>query len=328
MNCIQCGAALPPNAKFCFQCGAAAYAPGQAPAGAPPPPPPSAVPPLAPVGAEALKCPNCGAPVHPVPGDMVVSCEYCGSSVTLAGTGWKAISKHTMLAAKITTPDQALQTVHAYLDTGFLHRKDFEESTITEQRLSFVPFWVVPVTATTNYVYQDLVVGVGGTVGTIAAAEILGSALGGGRRGGFFPIPVMTGPPVNPTRAATISGSFDFPVVAVKGMSAYQPKSTEFDLPDRVIFDKKAIPAGAPILNGDLGEDAAQHAAQSYVTQLHAEQAHKQHHMVSGIRTETQVSEAELLHVPIFYFRLDHRGQPHIILVDAHSGRVIQTVGP
>ncbi len=331
MNCTQCGAALPPNARFCFSCGAAAFVPA---GGVPPPPPPPGAPPtaaassasatIAPAGAQAIKCPQCGAPVHPTFGDMVVSCDYCGSSITLGGAGWKQINKHTMLTPKVISRDDALKAVHDYVDAGFFHRKTFEESTIGAERLSFVPFWIVPVSATTNYTYQDVAVGVGGTVATIAASAVLSGALSGGRRGGF--IPIIAAPPINPTRAGTLTGSYEFPVVAVKGMSAYQPKNYEFKLSERTLFDRKAIPSGSPILNGDLGEDAATHSAQGYVMQLQAEQAHKQHYMVSAVQTQVQVSEAELLHVPIFYFELDRKGAKTMVLVDAHAARVMPTV--
>ena len=275
-----------------------------------------------------MKCPNCGAPIHPVFGDMVITCDYCGSSVTLGGAGWKQINKHTLLTAKVTDRDSALRAVHDFLDTGFMHRKSFEESKIVEERLSFVPFWIVPVSATTNYVYQDMAVGIGGTAASIAGAELLGSALGGRRGGGFYPVPVMMGPPVNPSRSDTIVGTFDFPVVAVKGMTAYQPKNYKFGLEDRTLYDKKAIPDGAIVLNGDLGEDAAQHSARSFVTQLQSDAAHKKHYTVSRIETVAEVSEAELMHVPIFNFQLERKGVRTIVLVDAHAGRVIPTFTP
>lgn len=334
MNCTQCGASLPPNAKFCYACGASIASmgvpAGAASAGVPPPPPPppsSGSPTIAPAGVESLKCPNCGAPIKPSFGDMVVSCDYCGSSVTLGGQGWKQINKHTLLTAKVTNREEALVPVHAYVETGFFHRNDFENSKIVDEKLSFVPFWVVPVSATTNYQYQDVAVSVGTTVATVAAAEILGSALGGGRRrgGGFFPVPIVTGPTVNPTRADSFSKSYNFPVVAVKGMAAYQPKDYAFQLDDRMLFDKKSIPPGAVVLNGDLGEDAASHAAQSFVTALQAEEARKRHHMVSNLQTSVQVSEAELLHVPVYSFTLERKGARQVLLVDAHAGRVMPT---
>ncbi len=338
MNCTQCGAALPPNAKFCYACGAGVFAPGGAPpppgAGVPPPPPPpgatstrSGAPTIAPAGVESLKCPNCGAPIKPSFGDAVVTCDYCGSSVSLGGQGWRQINKHTLLLAKVTNRDEALVPVHRFLDAGFFHRKEFEESKIVEERLAFVPFWVVPVTATTNYQYQDVAVSVGSTVATVAAAELLGSALGGGgNRGGFLPIPIVTGPTVNPTRADSFSKTYEFPVIAVKGMSSYQPKNYSFSLDDRLVFDKKSIPGGAVVLNGDLTEDLAGNSARSLVTQLQAEEAHKRHHMVSNLSTSAEVSDAELLHVPIYSFQLDHKGARRTILVDAHAGLVMPTI--
>ncbi len=261
---------------------------------------------------------------------MVVSCEYCGTSVSLGGAGWKEISKHSMLAPKILGASEALTVVHDAMDTGLFHRHAFEEATIVEEKLTFVPYWVIPTSASTNYQYQDMAVGIGGTVATVAAYAPLGSLLsgGGGRRGGGFSvIPIMAAPPVNPTRSATISAMYEYPVVAVKGLSSYQPKDYQFQLSDRAFFDKKQVPSGTPVLNGDLGEDAAQHAARSYVTSLQAETAQKKHHMVSHLETSVEVSEGELMHVPIWYFVLERKGQRSTILIDAHSGRVMTTIG-
>jgi hypothetical protein len=257
---------------------------------------------------------------------MVISCEYCGSCVTLGGSGWKEISKHTMLVPKVKTAEAALQIVRASMDVGFLHRNAFEESKVVEQRLTLVPFWVMPVSASTNFVYQDVAVSVGATVGSMVAAEVIGGALTGGRRGGFVPIPVLAGPVVNSNRQDSISGTYEFPVIAVKGMTSYQPKDYQFSLSERTFFDKKQLPDGAPVLNGDLGEDAAQHAARAYVSQLQSEAAHKKHYMVSQLQSQIDVTEGELLHVPIWYFQLERKGQKVAILVDAHAGRVMQTV--
>ncbi|HEV2166015.1 MAG TPA: zinc ribbon domain-containing protein [Thermoplasmata archaeon] len=325
MNCPNCGASLPPGARFCYACGkplAGASAP-------PPPPPPASAPAAAPAGPAAaaapVNCPNCGAPLKPLFGEMVITCEYCGASVTLGGSGWKEINKHTLLLPKVTNSAEALAAVQKYLDQGFFHRKQFEESTVVEQKLSFVPFWIIPSAATTTFTYQDVALSVGSTVGSIAAAELLGSALGGGR-GRTVVVPMMTGPVVNPTRQDAISGQYEFPVVAVKSMGAYQPKDYKFRLEDRTFFDQKAIPKGSLVLNGDLGEDAAQHAAKAFVMQLQSDLAHKKHYMVSQLTTDVQVSDGELLHVPIWYYLLEHKGTRTAVLIDSHAGSVIQTV--
>ncbi len=333
MNCPSCGTALPEGARFCYACGQrlGGGAGGSGPAAgtpvAPPAAGPAARPPLAPAEAQVLKCPACGAPISPVFGEMVITCTYCGGSITLGGAGWKEISKHSMLTPRITDRSQALRVVRETLDQGLFHRHDFEESSITEEKLSFVPFWIIPTSATTTYQYQDVAVGIGSTVGTIAAAELLGSALGGGRGGGFMVMPMMMGPPVNPTRSDTLTASYEYPVIAVKGMAAYQPREYEFALAERGFFDRKGLPEGAVVLNGDLGEDAAQHSARSYVLQLQSDAVHRKHHMVSKIQSTAEIADGELLHVPIWYFQLSRKGEKSLILIDAHAGRVIRTVG-
>jgi hypothetical protein len=322
--CVKCGTALPDGAKFCFKCGTATPgAGGSAPAAAPP----AAAAPktLGAAGVQELKCPACGAPIKPMFGEMVITCDYCGGSVTLGGEGWKEISKHTMLPLKVPDRNAALKAVHDYLDQGFFNRKAFEDSKIVEERLTYVPFWVMPASASTTYQYQAIATSVGATVGTMAAGALLGSALSG-RRGGYSVVPIFAGPVVNPNRSETISGQYEYPVVAVKAMTAYQPKDYQFGLGDRTFFDKKNIPEGTAILNGDLGEDAARHAAQAYVQQLQSEAAHKKHSMVSQLHTQVDISEGELLHVPIWYFQLDRKNEKTTILIDGHAGRVIRTV--
>ncbi len=324
--CKKCGAQVPDDAQFCMKCGTpvrATGAPGAASASAASASSVSA--PIAAAGVQELKCPACGAPIKPTFGEMVITCDYCGGSVTLGGQGWKEISKHTMLTVAVADRDAALKIVRGYLDQGMLHRHFLEESKVAEEHLSYVPFWVMPASASTTYQYQAVATSVGATAGTVAAGALLGSFLGG-NRGGFTVIPIMAGPVVNSNRSETISGQYEYPVVAVKAMSAYQPKDYQFSLAARTFFDKKSIPPTAPILNGDLGEDAAKFAAEAFVKQLQSEAAHAKHHMVSNLNCQVQVSEGELLHTPIWYFRFDHKNENVTVLIDGHAGRVIRTM--
>jgi len=323
--CVKCGTGLPDDAKFCAKCGTPVPTLGAGGGAAPAAAAPASGPTLAPAGAQELKCPSCGAPIHPTFGEMVITCDYCGGSVTLGGQGWKEINKHTMLLLKVADRNAALKVVHDSMDQGFMHRHDFEESKITEEHLTYVPFWVLPASASTTYQYQAVATSVGATVGTMAAGALLGSALSG-NRGGTTVVPIFGGPVVNPNRSETISGQYEYPVIAVKSMSSYQPRDYQFSLGDRSLFDKKSIPQGTQVLNGDLGEEAAHNAAKAWVQQLQSQIAHKKHSVISNLKTEVEVTEGELLHVPIWYFRFDHKGQQPIFLVDGHAGRLIQTV--
>ena len=327
--CTKCGAQLPDDARFCAKCGAAVASSGSAAPGAATVSsssvPPSA-PTIAPAGVQELKGPTCGAPIKPTFGDTVVTCEYCGGSVSLGGAGWSAIQKHTMLPLKVADQATALAAVRAYVDVGFMHRHFFEESNVAQARLSLVPFWVVPASASTTYSYQDVAASVAGTVGTIAAAELLGSALGGRRGRGIPVIPIMTGPVVNPTRSETVSGQYEFPVVAVKALGAYQPRDYQFQLAERKVFDRKSVPSGTEVLNGDLSEDAARVAAKGFVEQMQSDLVRKKHSTASNLASRVEISEGELLHVPIWAFTLEHKGERSTVVVDANAGRVMRTV--
>ncbi len=91
MYCHNCGTQLPDDAAFCVKCGTSTGLNTVKPTA-------SAGPVIAPSGVESLKCPSCGAPIAPKFGEMVITCEYCGTGVTLGSQGWTNIQKSTMLA--------------------------------------------------------------------------------------------------------------------------------------------------------------------------------------------------------------------------------------
>jgi len=115
---------------------------------------------------------------------MIITCEYCGSSITLGNSGWANIQKQTMLPLKIPTTDQITSFVRSMVDKGLLNRHLQESSTLEEMTLSLVPYWLVAVSARTSIVATDMVIE-GATVATTAALfGVLAGGMGGGRRGG------------------------------------------------------------------------------------------------------------------------------------------------
>lgn len=333
MFCSRCGTSLPNNAQFCFSCGnrmagaaPAAPSPG-APAGFPggggmpaAPPPPAA----APTAPKDLKCPSCGAPLSPGMGDAVLTCDYCGATVSIGGTGWKPVAQHSMLMPQLISQDEALKVVRASMDAGFFHGHRFEDSQLVEAKFVFAPYWIVPSAATTRFSYQDMTMGMGmpsgAPVGTMAAASLLGNMLSRGQGNAF--VPTMGGGNA-PTRQDQVAGNYQFPVVAVKGYTQYQPKSYQFNLQARQPFKKENLPGGATVLNGDVGEEEAKQAAQAYVAEMQAESIKRNHANVSGVQSQVNVGEPELLHAPVWYFSLNHKGKPAVLLVDANASRVM-----
>jgi hypothetical protein len=295
---------------------------------------------LAPTGATSLKCPSCGAPITPKFGEMMITCEYCGSSVSLGNEGWKSINKHTMLPVKISSQDQVMKEIHDLMDKGFLHRHLQESSTLAEVNLALVPYWLMPVSARTSLVAVDMAAEAGSIATTAALAGIMGGALGGGRRGGFGGGGLVSGMMLGTMmgggggfgggggtkRAYQMDNDYNFPIVGLKALTDYQPKDYQFNLADRVIFDETKV-KGMKVLNGDIGEDIAKSQAKTLVDQLQSQKAHEAHHMIQQISTDSDVGEAELLHAPVWFARYDHKNGKIVLVIDGNSGGVINSIG-
>ena len=338
MFCNACGAPNPDGSAFCDRCGrplaaAGGMAPGGGAPGAPAPPPPAAA------GANAfdmkdLKCKSCGAPLHPSSGDAVVVCEYCGSTIALSGAGWKAIQNHSMLVPQVIDQGGALAACKRWMDTGFLHHKDFETAKLLEAKVQVVPYWIVPASAVTHYVYEDAGVEAAEIGGSIAAAALIGGAMGGRGGGGMMVPGMMIGMGMSgggnmAKRAGELAGDFQFPIIAVKGLGNYQPKEYQFDLTARLPYDKRKLPGGLPVLNGDVSEDDAKFQAKNLVVALQAQKAHAQHRLIENLSTEVNVSDGELLHAPVWYmsFQLKN-GRQEMLTVDAHRNAVMNAQKP
>jgi hypothetical protein len=285
--------------------------------------------------AKSLKCPHCGAPILPKFGEMIISCEYCGAAVTLGNDGWRGIQKETMLPLKYAEKDKVVAEVHGLMDRGLLHRHLQESSTLEEMNLSFVPYWIVSVSARTSVVASDMAVQVGEIATTAALAGIMGSAFSGGRRGGFAgPLlaGTMMGSMMGPGRAAAtktyqMDNNYNFPIVALKALTEHQPRNYVFNLDERTLFDVSKVPKGIKILNGDVGEEAAKYQAKTLVDQLQSEKAHAQYHMIQQLHTDLDAADTELLYTPIWFSQYDHKGKKIILVIDGNSSAVINSIG-
>src|SRR2546426_12433488 len=104
---LKCGSQLPDDAAFCSKCGARTTTNGEilqpqsnsGSVGAGQIPPPS--------NAQSLKCPARGAPIPPRFGEMIITGEDCGSSITLGSAGWEHIQNHTRLRLTIQSANES-----------------------------------------------------------------------------------------------------------------------------------------------------------------------------------------------------------------------------
>ena len=340
MYCIKCGAELPQDAKFCYKCGAAQVVQAGQGAQQEQQTPKQTRNVVASSTVTELKCPGCGAPIKPQFGEMVITCEYCGTSVSLAGDGWKNIQNHTMLPIKLNQQDQVLSKIKDVMDRGLLRRHFAEEATVEEITLSIVPYWIVPVSARSTYTAVDVYAQVGTIATTAALFGAMGGAFGGNSgRGGGVGTGLLEGTLIgsmvggggmgggNSTRAYSLNQNYQFPVVAMKALDEYQPKDYEFQLDERSLFDPNKFPKGVKVLNGDVSEDAAVYQAKTNVNQVQYTRVHKQHHMVQSLKTDMDTSDPELMHVPVWFARYDRKGKKIVVVIDGHSGGIINDIG-
>lgn len=331
MYCPKCGSQLPDDAAFCMKCGANIGAARSDQAAA------YTGPILAPSGATDLKCPSCGAPIAPKFGEMVITCAYCGTGVTLGSEGWKGIKKQTMLPIRIADPERVAARVHDLMDRGLLHRHLQETSKLAEMNLSIVPYWIVSVSTRTSIIATDMAVEAGQIATTAALIGILGGAMGGRRGGIGFAGPLVAGTMLGtmmgpgqgggPRKSYEFADTYNFPVVALKALLEHQPRDYQFNLQERDFFDVAKVPKGVTILNGDVGEDGARNQAKALVAQLESEKAHARYHMIQEMHSDVDAADVELLHAPIWFARYDRDGKKIALVIDANNGGVINSIG-
>jgi len=353
LNCQNCGAQLPDDAAFCAKCGKSTSLNAPKPAAAA-----STGPVLAPSGVASLKCPSCGAPIAPKFGEMVITCEYCGSGVTLGSQGWTNIQKQTMLTLKVATVDQVNAIIKPIVDKGLLNRHRLEDSKEEEMSLTYVPYWIVSVSARTSITVPNQTAQIAQTATAAALMGVIlggmgGGGGGGGRRGGrggrrafegefgadnpfegilglkririmAFGMGMGRGGGGN---AQQMDANYNFPVIALKSMTDYQPRDYQFNLEGRELFDISKLPKSVKILNGDISEEAAKNQAKTLVDQLQSQKAHAKYQTIQSIHTDCDVGDVELLHAPVWFTKFDHKGKKIVLVIDANSGRVINSLG-
>jgi len=253
--------------------------------------------------------------------------------------------------------DQVNGIITPMMDKGLLHRHLHEDSVQEEMSLSYVPYWLVSVSARTTVVAANVAAQVGQTATTAALMGVILGGMGGGGFGGgmggrrravdtqglvglqwlargllarhfmMWGMGMGMGYGGGMRKTEQMDANYNFPVVALKALTEYQPKNYEFTLEGRVLFDITKLPKGIKILNGDIGEDVARSQAKTLVDQLQSEKAHAKYHMIQSLNTQSDVGDVELLHAPIWFARFDHKGKKIALVIDANSGNIINSMG-
>src|SRR5712664_2297273 len=161
-----------------------------------------------------IKCPNCGAQLNLSPGELVATCRYCGYT-SVVGANAPFQLEHSLIVNNLDNM-RITQALLDWMRSGFMKPGDLaKKSKILLLELRYLPFWLVPVTATSNY--QGMI--------------------------------ERISPPT--PRKGTITNDYDWLVLGRKG-SAFPTRDYRIPPQGKIPFDFTKIESQAKFLNSEI----------------------------------------------------------------------------
>ncbi|UCE96451.1 MAG: hypothetical protein JSV51_02265 [Candidatus Bathyarchaeota archaeon] len=269
-------------------------------------------------------CTKCGAPLKVTQEDLIVTCRYCGFTIS-TGTS-EEIKMHSMLENHLLT-QQAAEAAKKFMDKGLFRVGVSRDAKITGIKLRYIPFWVFITDAETSFK---------GTTGTGFSGEMrqVQDALSSKRESKFkrFGKILQAGASAfmeaqqknrRPRAVSyTFSSHYIWPILGRKTMIS---EIKYYDVPaaKKIPFDVGKIPKDADFLNTELNEEEAK-------TRIIAEVEAKERLVAGGkvdvlesCNTQVETGEGELIHAPIWFVNYNIKGENYAILVDGCDGKVL-----
>lgn len=235
---------------------------------------------------QEIRCSNCGAPITFKPGEIIGTCRYCGFTQVIE-TGKAFVLEHSVILNEYK-PEQIVELVRNWMRSGFLKPGDMARSSkISERNLMYLPFWVIPIKATSVYkgVFERLT------------------------------------PPV--VKEGKIEKKYDWIVLARK---ATDFPTREYDVPleGKIQYDFKKIESFAKMLNSEMEKEEAIEIARQQIESTHQFLAQQDIDKIIEMETDFDVSDAVYLHAPIWFIAYEYKGKRYSILLDGATGTVIK----
>ena len=184
--------------------------------------------------------------------------------------------------------EQAEKLVGNWMRSGFLKPGDLARSSkVLEKTLTYLPFWVISVTATTTYkgIFERLV------------------------------------PPV--VKEGKIEKKYDWLVLARK---ATQFPTKEYDVPleGKVSYDFRQIEGFAKVLNSEMEKRDAVELTRQQIETHHQFLAQQDVDKIIEMKTDFEIGESVYLHAPIWFIAYEYKGERYQVLLDGATGTVIK----
>jgi len=269
-------------------------------------------------------CTRCGAPLTVTQEDLIITCRYCGFTMTVATR--EEIKRHSMLENRFFA-QQAVEAAQKYMDKGLFRVGVSKEASITNVKLRYVPFWVCP--ANTNTFLRGVTGS--GVMGEIHQAQ---EAVTDKRASGFkkFGKLVLAGAKAyaemqqkdrKPQNVSySFSNTYIWPTLARRTIIS---EINYYDVPAarKIPFDVGKLPPDAEFLNIELNEEEARAKIRTEVEARERLIASGKVDTLETCNTNVTLGEAELVHAPVWFVHYTLHGENYVIAVDGCEGKVL-----
>jgi hypothetical protein len=235
---------------------------------------------------QEIRCFTCGAPIKFSPGEIVATCAYCGFTQVIE-TGKAFVFEHSLIVNEYS-PEQVDDLIRNWMRSGFLKPGNMAKaSRISERNLLYLPFWLIPIAATTDYkgVFERLTPSV--------------------------------------VKEGRIEKKYNWLVLARK---ATDFPSREYDVPleGKIPYDFKRIAGFAKVLNSEIERDEAFDVARQQIEESHRFLIKQDVDRVLEMKTDFDAGEAVYLHAPAWLVVYEYKGGRYNIWLDGATGAIIK----
>lgn len=236
--------------------------------------------------AQNIRCSHCGAPVEFKPGEIIATCNYCGFT-TVIETGQAFTFEHSLLLNNCST-DRIEDLVREWMRSGFMKPSDLaKKSKIIEKNLTYLPFWVVSLEATTKY------------------------------KGIFERI----SPPI--VKEGQIKKEYNWLVLA-RGAAGFPTREYDVPLAGKIPYDFRKIEGFAKLLNSEMQREQAIELAKQEIDVHHRFLLQQDIDRIVEADTSVELKQMVYMHAPIWFIKYDYKGNSYQIIVDGATGMVLK----
>jgi hypothetical protein len=234
---------------------------------------------------DEIHCAHCGAPVKFNPGEIIATCTYCGFTQVIE-TGQAFVFEHSMILNEYD-PTTVEKPIREWMKSGFVKPRDLEKSKLTENSLVYLPFWMIPVTATTTY------------------------------KGVFERIT----PAVE--KQGKLEKEYNWLVLARKA-TEFPTKEYEVPLEGKIPYDFRRVEGFAKVLNSEFQEHDAIEIAKQQIDELHQFLIKQGVDKIIETRTDYSIGTQIYLHAPVWFVTYDYKREQYKLFIDGATGTIIK----